>query len=39
MHRLHREFEKMSGDAHEEFLVSLGIEAEEVKRIREESRK
>jgi DNA-binding transcriptional MerR regulator len=39
MHRWHREFEKMSGEAHEEFLVSLGIEAEEVKRIREDSRK
>lgn len=39
MHRWHREFEKMSGDAHEEFLVSLGIDAAEVKQIRNWSRK
>lgn len=35
MHRWHKEFEKMSGEAHEEFLVSLGIGAEEIKKIRQ----
>jgi DNA-binding transcriptional MerR regulator len=34
----HREFEKMSGEAHEEFLESLGIGAGEVKQIRAKSR-
>ncbi|MCC6488552.1 MAG: MerR family transcriptional regulator [Candidatus Hydrogenedentes bacterium] len=38
MHKWHREFEKMSGEAHEEFLESLGVGAEEVKKIREWSR-
>ncbi len=38
MHRWHKEFEKMSGDAHEEFLTSLGIDAEEIKQIRAWSR-
>lgn len=38
MHRWHREFEKMSGEAHGEFLASLGIAADEVKRIRDWSR-
>lgn len=38
MHRWHKEFEKMSGEAHEEFLVSLGINADEIKEIRRWSR-
>jgi len=38
MMRWHAEFEKMSGEAHEEFLLSLGINAEEAKKIREASR-
>lgn len=38
MHRWHQEFEKMSGTAHEEFLVSLGIGAEEIQQIRAWSR-
>lgn len=38
MHRWHREFEKMSGDAHEEFLTSLGIASDEIAKIREWSR-
>ncbi len=38
MHRWHAEFEKMSGDAHEEFLVSLGVDAAEVEKIRGWSR-
>lgn len=39
MKRWHKEFEKMSGSAHEEFLVSLGIGAKEIAEIREWSRK
>ncbi len=39
MHRWHREFEKMSGSAHEEFLTSLGVGADEIKEIRAWSRK
>ena len=38
MFQWHREFEKMSGEAHEEFLQSLGIGTEEVAQIRAESR-
>lgn len=38
MHRWHQEFEKMSGDAHQEFLASLGIGAEEIQEIRKWSR-
>ncbi len=38
MRRWHQEFEKMSGTAHEEFLVSLGIDAEEIAKIRAWSR-
>ncbi|MBI5093930.1 MAG: MerR family transcriptional regulator [Candidatus Hydrogenedentes bacterium] len=39
MRRWHKEFEKMSGASHEEFLVSLGIEPKEVAEIRAWSRK
>lgn len=35
----HRQFEKMEPEAHQEFLESLGIDAEEIARIREWSRK
>ena len=38
MHTWHKEFEKMSGEAHEEFLTTLGVGAEEVKKIRAWSR-
>ncbi|HOZ45768.1 MAG TPA: MerR family transcriptional regulator [Candidatus Hydrogenedentes bacterium] len=38
MYRWHQEFEKMSGEAHQEFLESLGIDAEEIKQIRAHSR-
>jgi len=39
MERWHKEFEKMSGAAHEEFLISLGIPPKEVQEIRAWSRK
>lgn len=38
MHNWHCQFEKMEPEAHDEFLQSLGIDAEEVRRIREWSR-
>lgn len=38
-HNWHRQFEKMEPQAHQEFLESLGIDAEEIKHIREWSRK
>jgi MerR family transcriptional regulator, thiopeptide resistance regulator len=38
MHRWHREFEKMSGVAHEDFLVSLGIDPKEIAEIRKWSK-
>ena len=34
MHTWHKEFEKLSPDAHDEFLGILGIDAEEIKKIR-----
>ncbi len=39
MQRWHKEFEKMSGEAHEEFMASLGIDANEIKQIRAWSQK
>jgi len=39
MHNWHIQFEKMEPEAHQEFLESLGIEAAEISRIREWSRK
>ncbi|CAM3778998.1 MerR family transcriptional regulator [Parendozoicomonas haliclonae] len=39
MQNWHKQFEKMEPEAHQEFLESLSIEAEEVKAIREWSRK
>lgn len=39
MHNWHFQFEKMEPDAHQEFLESLGIDASEIARIREYSRK
>ena len=38
MRRWHAEFEKMSGEAHEEFLQSLGVGADEIAKIRAWSR-
>ena len=38
MHNMHRQFEKMEPDAHQEFLESLGIDSGEIKKIREWSR-
>lgn len=38
MHNWHAQFEKMEPEAHQEFLVSLGIEAAEIQKIREWSR-
>jgi len=38
MHNWHIQFEKMEPEAHQEFLVSLGIEAAEIQKIREWSR-
>jgi DNA-binding transcriptional MerR regulator len=35
MHNWHRQFEKLEPDAHQEFLESLGIEADEIDQIRE----
>ena len=37
MHRWHREFEKMSPEAHHGFLASLGIPPDEIARIREDA--
>ncbi|WP_020408358.1 MerR family transcriptional regulator [Hahella ganghwensis] len=34
MHNWHRQFEKMEPEEHQKFLESLGIEADEIKRIR-----
>ena len=39
MHNWHIQFEKMEPEAHQEFLVSLGIEAAEIQKIREWSRR
>ena len=39
MHNWHVQFEKMEPDAHQEFLVSLGIEKAEIQKIREWSRR
>ena len=39
MHNWHIQFEKMEPEAHQEFLESLGIEAPEIQKIREWSRK
>jgi DNA-binding transcriptional MerR regulator len=38
MHNWHIQFEKMEPDSHQEFLESLGIEAAEIKQIRQWSR-
>lgn len=38
MHNWHIQFEKMEPEAHQEFLESLGIEATEIRKIREWSR-
>jgi DNA-binding transcriptional MerR regulator len=38
MHNMHRQFEKMEPDAHQEFLESLGIDSGEIEKIREWSR-
>lgn len=35
MHNWHRQFEKLEPDAHQEFLESLGIDADEIQQIRE----
>ncbi len=39
MHNWHKQFEKMEPEAHQEFLESLGIKPDEIKKIREWSRK
>jgi hypothetical protein len=39
MQNWHRQFEKMEPEAHQEFLESLGIKAEEIAKIREWSRR
>jgi DNA-binding transcriptional MerR regulator len=39
MQNWHKQFEKMEPDAHQEFLESLGIKADEIIKIREWSRK
>lgn len=39
MHNWHAEFEKMEPQDHQEFLESLGIEPDEINKIREYSRK
>ena len=39
MHNWHIQFEKMEPEAHQEFLVSLGIKTAEIQKIREWSRK
>jgi DNA-binding transcriptional MerR regulator len=38
MENIHRQFEKMEPEAHQEFLHSLGLGAEEIEKIREKSR-
>jgi hypothetical protein len=38
MHNWHREFERLEPDAHQEFLESLGIESNDIQRIRERFR-
>ncbi len=38
LNRFHREFEKLSGEDHQEFLELLGIDAEEIGRIRDSSK-
>ncbi len=38
MHNWHRQFEKMEPEAHQEFLESLSIDAEEIRQIRNWSR-
>ena len=38
MRNWHSQFEKMEPEAHQEFLESLGIESEEIVKIRERSR-
>jgi MerR family transcriptional regulator, thiopeptide resistance regulator len=37
MRKWHTQFEKMEPQAHQEFLESLGIKPEEIKKIRERS--
>ena len=39
MRNWHVQFEKMEPEAHQEFLESLGIKPDEIKKIREWSRK
>jgi hypothetical protein len=39
MHNWHIQFEKMEPQSHQEFLESLGIEPDEINKIREYSRK
>lgn len=38
MHNWHRQFERLEPEAHQEFLESLGISAEEIRDIRERFR-
>ena len=38
MHNWHRQFERLEPDAHQEFLESLGIDSDEIQRIRERFR-
>ncbi len=38
MHNWHRQFERLEPDAHQEFLESLGIDAGEIRQIRERCR-
>ena len=35
MHNWHRQFERLEPGAHQEFLESLGIDSDEIQRIRE----
>lgn len=35
MHNWHRQFERLEPAAHQEFLESLGIEPDEIRKIRE----
>lgn len=37
LHKWHSEFEKMSGEAHQEFLEILGIPPSDIKKIRAHS--
>jgi hypothetical protein len=39
MHNWHIQFEKMEPEAHQEFLESLGIDSDEIRKIREWSRR